>query len=161
CRLRTLSSATSSRRSLTSAATSQPRRALRRPPADQARTSVRSSERADARELFDGRDPGRDLADAVFPHRVHALLDGGALDLLARRLGGRKLLEALAHLEQLKNADAAAVAGLPAAGAPVAAQEGRSHQFGHPLLAQLQPAQLLRGGRVGLCAVRAQLSGEP
>src|SRR5881392_1439268 len=72
---------------------------------------------ADPGELFDRRDARGDLADAVLPHRLHPLADGRALDLLARRLLGGELLEALAHREQLEDSDAAAIAGLAATGA--------------------------------------------
>src|SRR4051812_19524605 len=84
---------------------------------------ARPSGGADADELFDRRDAGRELREAVVPHRPHALLDGGALDLLARRLGGGELLEPLAHREQLEDADAAPIARAATAGAPAGAPE--------------------------------------
>ena len=53
----------------------------------------RSSDGADAGELFDRGEAGGDLGDAVVPERAHALGQRGALDLLARRLRGGELLE--------------------------------------------------------------------
>src|SRR5437763_1051690 len=96
-------------------------------------------------------------ADAVLPHRPHALFDGSTLDLLARRLLGRELLEALAHREELEDADPPAVARLPAAGAPVAAVEGGTHEGGLHFLGQMEPPELVGGRRVRLGTVRAQL----
>src|SRR5712692_10860815 len=65
-----------------------------------------------AGQLFDGRQPGRDLRDAVVPERAHALRDRRALELLAARLRGGEAFQRLAHLEQLIDADPALVAGL-------------------------------------------------
>src|SRR5205814_2860021 len=59
-----------------------------------------SGSRADARELFDGGESGGDLQHAVVPHRLHARGDRSTLDLFATRLGGRELLELLAHRQQ-------------------------------------------------------------
>src|SRR2546425_4080430 len=77
-----------------------------------------------AGQLFDGRQPGRDLRDAVVPERAHALRDRRALELLAARLRGGEALQRLAHLEQLIDADPALVAGLVTARAAALAVEG-------------------------------------
>src|SRR5207248_2893210 len=66
---------------------------------------------------------GGDLRDAVVPQRAHAFRDGGALELLAARLRRGEALELLAHLEQLVDADPAAIPGLVAPRAAALAVE--------------------------------------
>src|SRR6266496_2927044 len=78
----------------------------------------------DARELFDRGQAGPDLGDAVVPERAHALLDRGALDLLAAGVLRRERRQLLAHLEQLEDADPALVAGLVAPRTALLAIEG-------------------------------------
>src|SRR5215831_19968467 len=86
----------------------------------------RPSDGADAAELFDRRDAGGDLRDAVLPHRPHARLECGALDHLARRPLGGEQFQVLVHPQQLEDADTALVARVAAARAAVLAAEGRS-----------------------------------
>src|SRR5579884_125674 len=116
---------------------------------------------ADACELFGGGDAGRDLRDAVVPHRSHALLARRRVDQVARRLLGGERLEPRAHLEELEHADSSLVAGVPAARAAVAAVEERPLELLDAVLGDVQRDELLTGRAVRLGAVRAQLAGEP
>src|SRR5579884_652388 len=120
----------------------------------------RRSDRADAGELFGGRDAAQHLLDAVLPHRPHALFAGRAGDLLAGCLLGGELLEPFAHLEELEDAHAAAVAGLTAARTPSLAVEREAFLL-RELTTGHQSLELLRRGLVGLRALRAELAREP
>src|SRR5256712_4279326 len=80
----------------------------------------------DAGELFDRGQAGGDLGDAVVPEGAHAVLDRGALDLLAARVLRGERLQGLGHLEQLVDADPPLVAGLVAARAAALAVERHS-----------------------------------
>src|SRR5436305_7562708 len=85
--------------------------------------SWRYSDRADAGELFDRGQSREDLLDAVGPERVHRALHGRALELLVARLSRRERRELLVHRQELEDADPAAIPGLPAADAAVAAEQ--------------------------------------
>src|SRR5205085_9034390 len=78
---------------------------------------------SDARELFDRRETGGHLGEPVVPQRLHAGVHRRAFDLLTRRMARRERREILGHLEQLVDADPAAVAGLVAARAAALAVE--------------------------------------
>src|SRR5215212_2993391 len=78
---------------------------------------------ANAGELFDRRQAGGHLGEAVVPERPHALADRGALDLLAAGVPHGQALELLRHGEQLVDADPALVARLVAARAALLAVE--------------------------------------
>src|SRR5712691_11277856 len=106
----------------------------------------------DARELFDGRETGRDLRDAVVPECSHALGDRGTLEVLAARLLDRERLELLAHLEQLVDADPAAIARLVAARAAALAVEGHPVRRGGDVGRDARPQELVYGRLVHLAA---------
>ena len=57
-------------------------RSRRRGPHPRVHAGCRPSGGADAGELFDRRHAGHDLLEAVVPQRPHALVEGGALDLV-------------------------------------------------------------------------------
>src|SRR5947199_6889150 len=86
-----------------------------------------------ARQLFDRRQAGGDLRQAVVPQRPHALADRGALDLLAARFRNGQALDGLAHLEQLVDADPPLVACLAAARTAALAIEGHPVRGGGDL----------------------------
>src|SRR5205823_10949927 len=77
----------------------------------------------DAGELFDGRQAGGYLRQAVVPQGSHALADRGALDVFSARLRDREAFELLAHGQELVHADPSLVAGLVATGATLLAVE--------------------------------------
>src|SRR4051812_27929244 len=115
----------------------------------------------DAGELFERREPGGDLREAVVPQRPHALFDRGAFEFFPARLGRGQALHRLAHHEQLIDADPALVARLAAAGAALLAVEddavgGRGAPGGD---ARLDP--LFSRRRVHLAAVAAEFSRQP
>src|SRR5205809_2686048 len=85
-------------------------------------------DRAHAGELLDGGDARGNLPDPVFPHRAHPLLACSPLELVTGCPFGRELLQPLAHLEQLEDADPAAIAGLAAPGAAPAPVERRAFE---------------------------------
>src|SRR2546421_6726216 len=87
----------------------------------------------DSGELFDRRQAGGDLCQAVVPQRAHSLADRGPLDLFAAHVLDGERLDRLAHLEQLVDADPALIAGLAAARAASLAIEGHPVRGGSNL----------------------------
>src|SRR5205085_10297509 len=102
------------------------------------------------RQLFDRRQPRRNLRQAVVPERPHALGNRRTLDVLAARLRHRKALHRLAHLEQLVDADPALVARLPAPWAAALAVERHPVRGCRDLRGHARVQELVNGRRVEL-----------
>src|SRR5439155_1219402 len=100
-------------------ASAAPREAWRRcGPRGQRRVSVGHRY---AEHFFQGAHLLRDLFEAALPERLHAVLDGGALEVERGRPGENLLADAVAHRHDLVEGDAAAEAGAAAVRAAGAA----------------------------------------
>src|SRR5207245_1261559 len=80
-------------------------------------------DRRNAGELFERGQARDDLLDPVAPERHHAGAHRRPLELLVARLPRSERRQLFIHLEELEDADAALVAGLPAAHAAVAPEQ--------------------------------------
>src|SRR4029077_10638372 len=110
--------------------------------------------RRDARELFEGGETGDDLLDAVGPEGRHPSVERRALEFFVARPARGEGRQLFVHCQELDKARAAAVAGLPAADAPVSAEELDLAM--HELLRDARRVQLLLARHVELLAVLAE-----
>src|SRR6266545_5831840 len=115
----------------------------------------------DPGELFEGRQPRRDLRQAIIPEHLHPGLERRPLDVLAACVLGGETAQILRHDHELVDADTAFVASLVAPWTASLAIEAdtvcRSGLIGR----EASVEHLLPGDHVHLGAVRAELADEP